>query len=70
MARDVIETDEMVLFWDGWPSQWHPARFVIDGITYNCCEQYMMAEKAIVFGDLDSLRQILVAQDPRTQKAL
>ena len=27
-------------------SQHHPAKFVIDGVTYNCAEQYMMHQKA------------------------
>ena len=27
-------------------SQWHPSKFVVDGKTYNCAEQYMMYHKA------------------------
>lgn len=27
-------------------SQWHPAKFEVDGVTYNCAEQYMMYQKA------------------------
>ena len=27
-------------------SQFHPAEFTVDGITYNCAEQYMMHQKA------------------------
>lgn len=27
-------------------SQHHPATFTIDGVTFNCAEQYMMYEKA------------------------
>ena len=27
-------------------SQFHPAKFTVDGITYNCAEQYMMHQKA------------------------
>jgi predicted NAD-dependent protein-ADP-ribosyltransferase YbiA (DUF1768 family) len=38
-------------FWNGIYSQWHLADIVIDGITFNCCEQYMMYSKAKFFGD-------------------
>ena len=69
MAKGITETDRFVLFWGGWPSQWHPARFVVDGVEYNCCEQYMMAEKARVFGDADVLANILKSESPRAQKA-
>ena len=27
-------------------SQWHPAEFDVDDVTYNCAEQYMMHQKA------------------------
>jgi ribA/ribD-fused uncharacterized protein len=68
--KDVITTDRHVFFWNGWPSQWHPSEFTIDGIAYNCCEQFMMAEKARVFRDAESERTILRARDPHTQKAV
>ena len=68
--KDVITTDTHVFFWNGWPSQWHPSEFVIDGVAYNCCEQFMMAEKARVFRDNESERVIMRANDPHTQKAV
>jgi ribA/ribD-fused uncharacterized protein len=41
-----------LLFGKGSPfSQWLPARFEVDGITYNCAEQYMMYHKAVLFRD-------------------
>src|SRR5579884_725474 len=70
MSKDVLETDRFILFWNGWPSQWSPVQFVIDGAEYNCCEQYMMAEKARVFGDDATLQKILASASPRQQKAL
>jgi len=70
MPKGVIETDRFVLFWGGWPSQWCSARFTVDGTTYNCCEQFMMAEKARVFGDERSLERVLAATSPRDQKAI
>ena len=51
-------------------SQWHQRAMLIDGTTYNCCEQYMMAEKAILFNDKDTLVKILGAKKPRMQKQL
>ncbi len=51
-------------------SQWYPAAFEIDGITYRTAEHYMMAEKARLFGDLESLEEILRAPDPQTAKHL
>jgi ribA/ribD-fused uncharacterized protein len=70
MAKGITETEKFVLFWGGWPSQWHPARFVVDGVEYNCCEQFMMAEKAAVFGDPDARARILASRDPGDQKML
>jgi len=67
---DVTERGNFVFFWGGWPSQWHHCRFVIDGIPYNCTEQYMMAQKAELFGDLASRAKILASKNPREQKAL
>jgi len=70
MAKGMTETPKLVLFWGSWPSQWHPARFVVDGVEYNCCEQFMMAEKARVFGDTDARARILASRDPSDQKML
>src|SRR4051812_32821592 len=70
MTSDVLITDRFVFFWGGWPSQWYKSDFVIDGITYNCCEQFMMAEKAAVFGDVGACAKILATRNPRDQKAL
>ena len=51
-------------------SQWYPCEFEVDGQQYNCAEQYMMAEKARVFGDEDVRRQILAESDQMTIKKL
>ena len=70
MSHEITETDEFVFFWNGWPSQWFTSPFERDGVRYGCCEQYMMAEKARVFGDVESLDKILSTSSPREQKAL
>ena len=51
-------------------SQWFPADFVVDDVAYNCAEQYMMAEKARVFGDDDIRQKMLACNDPKEIKAL
>lgn len=58
------------LFHGGYLSQWYPCHFMIDGITYNCAEQYMMAQKAKIFNDQEILQKILDAPHPREQKTL
>jgi len=70
MADKVKTTDKFVFFWGGWPSQWAKSSFEINGVVYNCCEQYMMAEKARVFGDTEIETEILTKSNPRDQKAL
>jgi len=60
----------LTLFWDGPFSQWELAPFTLDGVEYGCAEQYMMASKARLFGDEDTLAMIMASEDPRTQKAL
>ncbi len=69
MSKEIQRRDGYVLFWDGYLSNWHPAGFTIDGITYEHAEQWMMASKARVFNDKDSLAKILgVYTDPATQE--
>lgn len=45
------------------------ARFEVDGITYSCAEQFMMAEKARMFHDEEMLSLILEAKQPKAMKA-
>ena len=44
-------TDEVVSFWEplSFFSQWSPASFVVDDVSYSCAEQFMMAEKARLY---------------------
>src|ERR1044072_7745588 len=51
-------------------SQWYPCRFVVDDIEYNCTEQYMMHQKALLFGDTVTAEKIMQKSAPRDQKAL
>jgi ribA/ribD-fused uncharacterized protein len=64
-----VETmEKFTFFWSGIFSQWHPSPFEIDGVWYNTAEQWMMAEKARLFGDLETLAKIMSAVDPADQK--
>ena len=51
-------------------SQWYAASFEIGGVVYPTAEHWMMASKARVFSDGDSLERILKSPDPKTAKAL
>ncbi|MBX7242143.1 MAG: NADAR family protein [Bacteroidia bacterium] len=51
-------------------SQWHISPFTVDGITFNCAEQYMMYQKAKMFCDDETAEQILQTEKPSVQKQL
>jgi ribA/ribD-fused uncharacterized protein len=61
-------TNKYVFFWNGIYSQWHKANMTIDGIAYNSCEQYMMHQKALTFGDMEIAKLIMEETNPREQK--
>ena len=50
--------------------QWQPSPFYVDGNKYSCAEQYMMAEKARLFGDEEVREEIMNTSDPKLMKAL
>lgn len=49
-------------------SLWH-SFFEVKGVIYSCTEQYMMAEKARLFGDEEMLAAIMLAKHPKEMKA-
>jgi ribA/ribD-fused uncharacterized protein len=51
-------------------SQWWPAPFTVDGLVYQSAEHFMMASKALLFGDVDTAEQIRRATHPAQAKAL
>lgn len=61
-------SEEFHLFYNGPFSQWEIAPFTILGVGYNCAEQFMMAEKARLFGDETALAKIMKAKHPADQK--
>ena len=77
-VQDVIakfnnkEKLEYVFFWktNSYFSNWHPSDFVVDGVSYWCVEQYMMAKKAELFKDYAVHRMIMNCNSQRDIKAL
>jgi ribA/ribD-fused uncharacterized protein len=71
-GSEVVVTPRFVMFWrpPGAFGQWTLSPFTIDGVLYNCAEQYMMAEKARLFQDRVIEAQILQCESPRQQKKL
>ena len=64
------ENKNVIPFLTGSFSQWYMSDFVINKTSYNCCEQYMMAQKALLFKDKVSYKQIMESNSPATQKKL
>jgi ribA/ribD-fused uncharacterized protein len=66
------ETDQYVFFWKvpSIYSQWTPSKFIIDEIEYCHAEQWMMASKARLFDDEETLKQILDNDKPAVIKKL
>ena len=76
-AGGTMPSGPMVFFWkDGknerynFLSQWYSCMFTVEGVEYNCMEQYMMAKKALVFHDIIAYHQIMAAADPQKIKEL
>ena len=70
----VFTRNDFVFFWKpcrgteldkGCFSQWYMSDFIIDGQTYCCAEQYMMAKKAELFNDNEILKEILKEHSPK-----
>ena len=71
--------EDFIFFWGhhktnginkGCFSQWWPCDFKVNGIKYIFAEQYMMAGKARLFNDQESLQKILEAKEPNICKYL
>lgn len=55
---------------NGYCSNWFLSNFIVDGINYNCVEQYMMYQKAKLFGDAVIAKKILETSSQKEIKAL
>ena len=63
-------TDDFVLFWNGSFSNWATTPFSCKGMRFNCGEQYMMYQKAKLFGDSQIARMVMESKSPKIQKQL
>ncbi|MDO5020428.1 MAG: NADAR family protein [Lachnospiraceae bacterium] len=54
---------------NGYLSNWYPAAFTTDGVTFSTMEQYMMYRKAVCFGDVKVAEQTLATEDVAEIKA-
>jgi ribA/ribD-fused uncharacterized protein len=60
--------EQFTFFWNGPFSQWYMCSFVVEGVRYNCAEQFMMAQKAIRFNDTLAHHLIMNSDSPKDQK--
>lgn len=51
-------------------SQWYSSPFTVDDITYKTAEHWMMAHKALLFGDRENFEKIIAAGKPGEAKEL
>lgn len=69
-----IDLIDFVEVWDGEVHNWLLKSNAILGVDapvrFNCCEQWMMACKAVIMNDLETLLAILEETSPEKQKAL
>jgi len=64
--------EKFTFFWSNSSlfSQHFLATFQISGTTYSSAEQYMMQQKALLFGDLKTADLIMITKCPKEQKRL
>lgn len=79
LSHRTFTSDDFIFFWSGRKlrnvtkncfSQWYPSKFIVGGKEYRFAEQFMMARKAELFNDLETLQKIMIASDARTIKTL
>lgn len=72
LGASVDLQNQFIYFWGGIFSQWYksPIHDEFHDIRANCAEQLMMAHKAILFDDMDAMREIIATNNPREQKAI
>jgi ribA/ribD-fused uncharacterized protein len=51
-------------------SQWWASPFIVDKVKYDTAEHWMMAQKAVLFGDHEMFNKIVIAKSPAEAKAL
>jgi len=71
-AESRRDIEKFTFFWSSSSlfSQHYLATFHINGTTYTSAEQYMMQQKALLFGDLHTAELIMNTNFPKEQKCL
>ncbi len=62
--------EQFTFFWRGPFSQWWKSPFEYDNMLFTHAEQWMMYQKALLFGDEETAELIMKADHPREQQAL
>lgn len=70
-----LPSHDILPFWKPWGPmkyccQWYESPFTENNITYSCTEQYMMAKKALLFGDTTIYSRIMSTSDPEKMRKL
>ena len=55
---------------NGYLSNWYPSHFELDETRYSCVLQYLMQQKALMFGDRNCAEQIMKTEDPAEMRKL
>ncbi len=69
MGANYTETDKYIFFYGSVFSQWAMIDIEIDGMVFNCNEQFMMYKKAELFDDGFALEHIMNSNNPAVQKS-
>jgi len=76
MASQVDTPDTPIFFWRefeeeyGYMSQWFECTFVVDGVNYLHAEMWMMVQKARLFGDEETEKEMLRTTEPKKHQTL
>ncbi len=70
MNKYLTVKDNYCFFLKGELSQWWKSPFTFNTISYINCEQWMMYNKAILFGDFEIANKILKSSSPSEHKQL
>jgi ribA/ribD-fused uncharacterized protein len=80
-AQEAGADIDFLMFWGGQPnadgsisasclSQWYESIFEVDNVKYPTAEHFMMASKARLFSDEETLAEIIACQTPAEAKKL
>lgn len=51
-------------------SQWHESEFTVNDVVFKTSEHWMMAQKALLFKDLDNFEKIICSESPKIAKEI